>query len=143
MSLENDFGVVRGLKDDLSARVITQEEEWGWEGKGIPTRSIGYNEKGHIIYLDKEPERVLMQSEKSKPDYEKIRLAKKELKSIYNNSGFEIIRCEAGKALGYSKVRMFFHEQPALGFMLGLVAAREVFGGIAYLSYLLGEYINK
>ena len=143
MNLEEDLSVVRELKNDLSARVITQEEEWGWEGKGIPPRNIGYTGKGHIVYLDKEPERVLVQNEKTKPDYKKINLAKKELKSIYNNSGFEIIRNEAGKALGYSRLRMFFHEQPALGIMLGLVAAREAIGGIVYLSYLFGEYLKK
>ena len=143
MSIEDDLDVVRKLKDDLSARVITQEEEWAWEGKGIPPRSMGYDEKGHILYLDKEPERVLVKKEESKPDYEKIRIAKKELKSIYNNSRFETVRQEAGKALGYSKLRRFFHEQPALGIMVGIIAAREIIGCAAYLSCLLGEYFKK
>ena len=74
---------------------------------------------------------------------EEILPAREKLEHIYENSESSKARCEAGKALGYSKLRRFFHEQPALGIILGLVAAREAIGGIVYLSCLLGEYLKK
>lgn len=73
------------------------------------------------------------------PDLELRDMANKNLKDIYDNNKLRRARISAGKALGYSSVKIWSDEHPILTIAAGIVAAAMASGVI----YAVFENSNR
>jgi hypothetical protein len=73
------------------------------------------------------------------PDLEKRDKAELELQRIYNSSTERSLRYMAGKALGYSKRKIWTQEDPIRATIVGVVGS----GLVASFAYALYQYFTK
>jgi len=95
------------LKEELKAEIVLQEEE-GFT-KSCPSGYSGINEDNYQgdFYIVTKERIAKPDEEKRKKAKQDLEILKKELKKTYNNSSFLEERIEAGKALGYSSLRIW------------------------------------
>ena len=61
------------------------------------------------------------------------------LKNEYSNNTSDHVRVEAGKALGYSNLRILAHEHPVIAAITGIATI----GVVSSLGYILARYFNR
>lgn len=145
LKLQTEEWITDLVVNQLNAEIIVQEEKSHIEVTPINGPVVG-GERADSYRYDEE-ERVIDQPEIKSPDIEKRKKADSDLTALINMFGFPKkrklyrshnpdISTRAGKALGYSKLRIWVHEHPIL---IGLT----ILGSASGLVYALVEYFNK
>lgn len=114
MALEDAIAQVQILKSGLSAEKEIDEEAGHYE-----TTTRYPHEGRHFRYYDMQDDPYEVEEWVSDgytgkkiqvPDTARRQHAKNELKKIFDSSKVHYARVEAGKALGYSKLKILLHE---------------------------------
>ena len=135
------------LKEQLKSEIVLQEEKIHHQeekycgGSGHGDSCIREDE--HYIpggWIIDEPAIIKPDEEKRKKAKQDLDRLKTELKGTYNNKSiFSGERAEAGKALGYSSLRILTHENPITAAISGIATVGTASG----LGYLIYQYLNK